>query len=104
MNRPYRFDSNKYSRKSSKVCALEVYLEYCKELHELHIDYPLAPDKIKIKREILSNYQLKMNNFLIFLFALLYLMPNVFDKSMCFIVKLMTLFKTQNIAKKIHRV
>ena len=26
----------------------------------MHNDYPLAPDKIEIKREILSDYQLKI--------------------------------------------
>ena len=31
-----------------------------KELHELHNDYPLAPDKIEIKRETPSQYQLKI--------------------------------------------
>ena len=35
-------------------------LEYPKELRELYSDYPLAPDKIEIKREMLSDYQLKI--------------------------------------------
>ena len=35
-------------------------LEYPKELHELHNDYPLAPDKIEIKRDMLSKYYLKI--------------------------------------------
>ena len=39
-------------------CVLEGDLKYPKELSELHNDYPLAPDKIEIKKEILSNYQL----------------------------------------------
>ena len=42
---------------SSKVFVLKVDLRYPKELCELHNDYPLAPGKIKIKREVLSNYQ-----------------------------------------------
>ena len=46
------FDLNKYTSNSSKGCILEVDLEYPKELQELHNDYPLAPDKIEIKREI----------------------------------------------------
>ena len=54
------FDLNKYTSNSSKGCILEVDLEYPKELQELHNDYPLAPDKIKIKREMLSDYQLKI--------------------------------------------
>ena len=42
-----------------KGCVLEVDLEYPKKLQELHNDYPLAPDKIEIKREM-SNYKLKI--------------------------------------------
>ena len=34
-------------------------LEYPKELRELY-DYPLAPDKIEIKREMLFEYQIKI--------------------------------------------
>ena len=47
---PKEFDLNKYTSNSSKGCVLEVNLEYSKELHELHNDYPLAPDKIEIRR------------------------------------------------------
>ena len=35
---------------------LEVDLEYPKELHELHNDYPLAAKKMKVTKEILSPY------------------------------------------------
>ena len=31
-------------------CILEVDLEYPKELHDLHNDYPLAPERIKLKK------------------------------------------------------
>ena len=51
---------NKNTSNSSEGRAVEVYLEYPKELHELHNDYSLASDKIDIKREMLSGYQLKM--------------------------------------------
>ena len=51
---------NENTSNSSEGRALEVYLEYPKELHELHNDYSLASDKIDIKREMLSGYQLKM--------------------------------------------
>ena len=51
---------NKYSRNNSKRCVLEVDLEYPKELPELPNDYPLAPDRIEMKRKILSDYQLKI--------------------------------------------
>ena len=60
---PKEFDLNKYTRNSSKGCVLEVDLEYRKELQELYNDYPLAPDKIEIKREMLSEYQLKLADF-----------------------------------------
>ena len=46
---PKEFDLNKYTSNSSKGCFVEVDLEYPKELHKLHNDYPLAPDKIEIK-------------------------------------------------------
>ena len=41
---------------------LKLIFEYPKELRELHTDYPLASDKIRIKRKILSEYQLKIAN------------------------------------------
>ena len=47
---PKEFDLNNYTNKSLKECVLEV------ELHELHNDYPLATDKIEIKRKVLSEY------------------------------------------------
>ena len=35
---------------------LEVDLEYPKELHKLHNDYSLAPEKLVVTNDILSNY------------------------------------------------
>ena len=35
---------------------LEVDLEYCKILHDLHNDYPLCPEKVEVKYEMLSKY------------------------------------------------
>ena len=49
---PKKCDLNKYTNNSSKGYVLEVDLEYQKELQELHNEYPLAPDKIEIKREM----------------------------------------------------
>ena len=54
---------NKYTKNSSNGCVLEVDLEYPKELHELHNDYPLASDKIEINVKRLSRYQLKIADF-----------------------------------------
>ena len=35
---------------------LEVDLEYPEELHELHNDYPLAPEKLVVTNDMLSKY------------------------------------------------
>ena len=56
------FNLNKYTSNISKGDVLEVDLEHPKELRELHNDYPLAPYVIEIKREMLSEYQLKIAN------------------------------------------
>ena len=45
---------------SSTGYILEVDLEYPEKLHDIHNDYPLAPDKINIPKEWLSDYSLKM--------------------------------------------
>ena len=75
------FDLNKYSSNSSKGCVLEVDHEYPKELRELHSDYPLAPDKIEIKREMLFEYQLKIADYHnIAIGNVEKLVPNFFDK------------------------
>ena len=50
------FGLDKYSSNISKGYVLEVDFEYPKELRELHNDYPLAPDKIEIKRAMLFEY------------------------------------------------
>ena len=75
------FDLNKYNSNSSKVCVLEFDLEYPKESRELHNDYPLAPDKIEIKREMLSEYQLKnADHYNTTIGNVKKLVPNFFDK------------------------
>ena len=35
---------------------LEVALQYCKELNDLHNDYPLSPEKIEVGYDMLSDY------------------------------------------------
>ena len=55
-----KFDLNKYTSNSLKGCVCEVDLEYSKELRKLYNDYPLAPYKTDNKREMLSDYQLKI--------------------------------------------
>ena len=45
---------------SSTGYLLEVDLEYPKESHDIHNDYPLAPEKINISKELLAKYCLKI--------------------------------------------
>ena len=47
---------------SSTGYVLEVDLEYPKELHDTHNDYLLAPEKINIPKEWLSDYCLNIAN------------------------------------------
>ena len=50
------FDVMSINKKSDVGCILEVDLKYPIELHELHNDYPLAPEKLTVTNDILSNY------------------------------------------------
>ena len=50
------FDVMSISEKSPKGYFLEVDLEYPDELHELHNDYPLAPENLAVSSDMLSNY------------------------------------------------
>ena len=50
------FDVMSIDKKSDVGYILEVDLEYPKELHELHNDYPLAPEKLAVTNDMLSNY------------------------------------------------
>ena len=49
-------DLSKYNDESEKGLVLEVDLEYPGELHDLHNDYPLAAEKIKVTEDMLSPY------------------------------------------------
>lgn len=50
------FYLNKFSDNSRKGCILYVDLDYLEELLNLHNDYPLAPKKTLIVKDMLSNY------------------------------------------------
>ena len=46
--------------KNVQGCFLEVDLKYPDELHELHSDYPLAPEKLIVSSDMLSKYRKKI--------------------------------------------
>ena len=51
-----KIDLAKYKENSKKGLILEVDLEYPKDLHNIHNDYPCAPEKVKVNKDMLSNY------------------------------------------------
>ena len=56
------FDVMSVSEKSPIGYFLEVDLKYPNELHELHNDYPLAPEKLAVSCDMLSKYCKKIAN------------------------------------------
>ena len=77
-NRQILIKIKKQQQQFKKVCFRN---EYPKELRELNNDYLLAPLKIEIEKEILSNYQLKIADFYNVPIGIVKkLVPNVFDK------------------------
>ena len=55
-------DLAKYNDNSKKGLIPEVDLAYPKELHDLHNDYPLGPEKVKVTKDMLSIYCQKIAN------------------------------------------
>ena len=53
---PEYINLDSYDENSAKGLILEVDLEYPPELHHLHNDYPLAPEKMVVQEEMLSDY------------------------------------------------
>ena len=50
------FDLNLIREKSPIGVILEVHIEYPDQIHVLHNDYPLVPEKLAIPYDMLSNY------------------------------------------------
>ena len=55
-----KIDLTKYKEDSTRGLILEVNLEYPKKLHDLHNDYPLGPEKVKVTNKMLSEYSKKI--------------------------------------------
>ena len=55
-----KFDVMSINEKSPIGYLLEVDLEYPDKLHELHNDYPLAPEKRTVFSDMLSKYYKKL--------------------------------------------
>ena len=77
-----KLDVNSINRKSDIGYILEVDLKYPDELHELHNDYPLAPEKLAVSSDILSNYYKSIaDKYDIRVDDVRKLIPNLADKS-----------------------
>ena len=51
-----KLDLQTYEKYIEKGLILEVDLTYPEDLHDLHNSYPLAPEQIKVNKDMLSNY------------------------------------------------
>ena len=102
-----RFDLNSVSKNSKTGYILEVDLEYTKELHDSHNDYPLCPEHIEVKYEILSKYcKNVVDRYDIKVGGVKKLIPNLFDK-VKYVVHYKNLLCYLSLGmklKKIHRI
>ena len=57
-----KFDITLINDKSPIGYFLEIDLEYPDELYELHNDFPLAPKKLAVSNDMLSNYCKKIGD------------------------------------------
>ena len=75
------FDVNVPQVEDEKGFILEVDLHYPSELHELHNDYPLAPERLVVTKEMISEYGKHLSEKLGLKFSKIEkLVPNFYDK------------------------
>ena len=100
-------DFNCVSAKSDVGYILEVDLKYPSELHDLHNDYPLAPEKMSVSKDMLSDYCLSIaEKYDVKIGDVAKLIPNLKDKS-CFVLhyRALQLYVSLGMdVEKIHRV
>ena len=100
-------DFNCVSAESNVGYILEVDLKYPNELHKLHTDYPLAPEKLKVSKDMLSDYCLSIaEKYNVKVGNVAKLIPNLRDKS-CYVLHYRTLqlyVSLGMVVKKIHKV
>ena len=97
----------KYTENNNKGLILEVDLEYPQELHNLHNDFPLGPEKMKVAKDMLSDYCKKIADKFNISSGLVHkLIPTLNDKEK-YILHYRNLQLYQSLGlklKKIHRV
>ena len=101
------FNFNCVSAESDVGYILEVDLGYPSEMHELHNDYPLAPEKLRVSKNMLSDYCLSIaEKYDVKVGDIAKLIPNLRDKS-CYVLHYSTLqlyVLLGMVFEKIHRV
>ena len=76
------FDVNSVSKNSHYGYILEVDLEYPDELHNLHNNHPLDPEKLKVTYDMLSDYSKKIaGKYIIKVGGIKKLVPNLGKKT-----------------------
>ena len=101
-----KINLDKYTENSEKGLILEVDLEYPQELHDLHNDYPLGPEKVKVTEDMMSDYCKKIANKYKISTGLVHkLIPTLSNKEKYVLYRNLQLYLNLGLKlKKVHRV